>query len=136
MESYFGLTLPLWGIFLAACLAYSPRVALLLDVRRRRIQYDNNHPRAQAASLDGMAARAQAAHLNSLEGFPIYAVAALIAERHVSEGTASATVVSALALAYIALRVIYIGLYLNNIATARSLTWFAGILVCVALFFV
>jgi uncharacterized MAPEG superfamily protein len=136
MESYFGLTLPIWGIVLAVCLAYSPRFAVVVHLKRRSLKYDNNHPRALMASLDGLGARAQAAHMNSLEGFPIYAVAVLVAERHVADGGAAASTVAALALAYPLLRVIYIALYLSDVATARSLVWFLGMVVCAALFFV
>lgn len=36
-------------------------------------RYDNHHPRAQQARLTGFGARALAAHLNSIEAFPLFA---------------------------------------------------------------
>ncbi|MFN7145133.1 MAG: MAPEG family protein [Myxococcota bacterium] len=84
--------------------------------------YDNRHPRAQQAQLSGVAARAIGAHNNTLEAFPAFAAAAILcAWRGVDGGAADA-----LSIGFLAARVVYVGFYLGNLATLRSLTWFAA----------
>lgn len=136
MESWYGLTIPMWCVFVAAALAFLPRFVVPIMFAREGKRYDNHHPRLQQATLTGLAARGQAAHQNSMEGFPLFAVAALIAERHVLDKASDPDLVSALCAAYVLIRVVYIAFYLGDIATARSLTWGVGIGVCIALFFV
>ena len=92
--------------------------------------YDNRDPRAWLARQEGYRARANAAQANSFEALPLFIVAVLVAQRH----QAPQSTVDMLALAFIALRVAYIGLYLSNRAAARSLVWMAGIATCVAIF--
>jgi uncharacterized MAPEG superfamily protein len=92
--------------------------------------YDNHEPRAWLARQQGYRARANAAQANSFEALPLFIAAVMVAHQ---AGVAAATV-DALALAFVGLRVAYIGLYLADHAAARSLVWVAGVGVCVALF--
>ena len=92
--------------------------------------YDNNHPREQAQKLEGHARRAIAAHQNSLENFPAFAAAVIVA--HLGHGHPG--LVSAAAVAYVAVRVVYIALYVFDVASARTIAWMLGMAATGALF--
>lgn len=93
--------------------------------------FDNNDPRAWLAKQTGVPARAHAAQQNSWEALVIFAAGVLSAQ------VVSAPVerVDVLAVAFVACRVIYIGLYVADRATARSLVWTLGFVASLALFF-
>lgn len=88
--------------------------------------FDNHAPRLFQARLEGFRARAHWAHQNSFEAFPPFAAAVIIA--HLA-GVAQDRI-DALALAFIALRVVYGLLYLADWALLRSVAWTAAF-VCV-----
>ena len=92
--------------------------------------YDNHDPRAWLARQEGRRARANAAQANSFEALPIFIAGVWAAQ---SSGVAASTV-SALAAAFVALRVLYIALYVTDRATARSIVWLLATGVCIALF--
>jgi uncharacterized MAPEG superfamily protein len=100
--------------------------------RRRDGGFDNRNPRLWLDGLQGWPARAHAAQLNSFEALPIFIAGVLIAQRL---GAAQATV-DALSLAFVLLRVGFIGAYLADRANFRSLLWFLALGCCVTLFFV
>ncbi|MFO1227492.1 MAPEG family protein [Roseateles sp.] len=100
--------------------------------RRRDGGYDNHNPRAWAESLEGWAARANAAQANSFEALPLFIAAVLVAGQHQADPAR----VDQLALAFIACRVAYIAAYLGDKAMLRSTIWAVGLGVCVAMFFV
>jgi len=100
--------------------------------RRRDGGFDNHQPRAWLASLQGWQARAHAAQLNSFEALPIFIAGVLIAQRL----AASQATVDGLAIAFVLLRVGYVGAYLADRASLRSLLWVLALGCCVALFFV
>ena len=100
--------------------------------RRREGGFDNNQPREWLAKLDGWASRANAAQANSWEALPIFIAGLFVAQQH----QAAQATVDALAMAFIAARLAFIGLYLADLATLRSLFWFVGLGASVALFFV
>lgn len=95
-------------------------------------RFDNRTPREWQARLSGMPARAHAAHLNSFEAFPLFAVAVVIAQQL----QAPQATVDGLALAFIGLRLVYGVLYLANRHALRSLVWAAALGCVVALFVV
>ncbi len=90
----------------------------------------NHHPRAQQAALNGWGARSLAAHLNGFETFAPFAVAVLVA--HIS-GAASG-LVDILAVVFVVSRVLYVALYLADLASLRSLVWSVGWIVTLVLF--
>ena len=93
--------------------------------------YDNHDPRAWLARQTGYRARANAAQANSFEALPLFIGAVLIAHQtHARQG-----LVDALAVAFILLRVGYIGLYLADRNIARSLVWTLALASCIALVF-
>lgn len=81
--------------------------------------YDNNHPRAQQAKLEGFGARALAAHKNAYESLITFlpALVLAVATANTSE------LIQHLAIGYIISRLIYNVLYLMNIGALRSLVW-------------
>ena len=94
--------------------------------------YDNDEPRAWLARQGGRAARANAAQANSFEVLPFFIGAVVIAHQlGAPQGW-----VDGLALTFIALRVLYIALYIGGHSTLRSLSWGLGFAVNVALLLV
>jgi uncharacterized MAPEG superfamily protein len=100
--------------------------------RRRDGGFDNHNPRLWLDGLQGWQARAHAAQLNSFEALPIFIAGVLIAQRL----GASQLIVDGLAVAFVLLRVGYVGAYLADRASVRSLLWGLALACCVALFFV
>ena len=99
---------------------------------RREGGFDNHNPRQWLAGLAGWQARANAAQQNSFEALPLFVAGVLIAERlHAAQAR-----VDVLAAVFVAVRVGYVGAYLTDRASLRSLLWLGGIGVSVALFFV
>ena len=94
-------------------------------------RYSNWNVRLWQSKLEGAAQRAHAAHLNSFEAFPLFAVAVIVAQMNGADQAR----VDLLALSFIGLRVLYGILYLANKATLRSLIWTAA-LVCTVMIFV
>jgi len=93
--------------------------------------YDNSNPRAWLATQSDWRARANAAQANSFEGLPFFIGAVVIA----LQTGADPARVDTLAFAYVVLRVVYIGLYVMDRATLRSLVFTAALAVNVALLF-
>ncbi len=109
------------------CLIFSALMILLTKVPVAMAMaddggYDNRHPRAQQARLIGFGARALAAHQNMLEAFPIFAAGLLLA----LWAEADPFWTTALALAFVAARVIYTILYLGDYPVLRSMSWGVG----------
>lgn len=123
------MTLTQWSL-LAACVL--PFVCTMLAKAGRFGLRENHQPRAWLANLQGWRARANAAQANSWEALPVFIASLWVAQQH---GVAPARM-DQLALAFVALRVIYILLYLADLAALRSLVWAGGLACCVALFFV
>ena len=92
--------------------------------------YDNRDPRAWLAKQDGRRARANAAQSNSLEAFPFFAAAVVLALHADSD----AAEVAQWAWWFVALRVLYIGCYLGDRATLRSIVWMLGLAVVIRLY--
>lgn len=84
--------------------------------------FNNRRPRDFQASLTGYRQRAHWAHLNSLEAFPPFAAAVIIAHQI---GLDRATL-DALAIAFIVARLAYGACYLADWPGLRSLAWVIG----------
>ncbi len=121
------MTLAYWCILIAALMPFAA-----VGIAKVSKNYDNNNPRDWILTHEGHKKRAYQAHLNCFEAFPFFAAAVIVAHlAHASQST-----IDYLAVAFIALRVVYIGLYLADSATLRSLVWMGGLGICIALFFV
>jgi uncharacterized MAPEG superfamily protein len=92
--------------------------------------FNNRRPRDWYESISGYRRRAWWAQQNSLEAFPLFAAAVIIAQ--LADGTQS--VIDALAIAFIAFRVAYGVCYLADVHLFRSLMWLGGLLCCIGLF--
>ena len=123
------MALHLWCIAAAWLVVYAGKLPVALAMHKAG-GYDNRHPRAQRAALTGWGARSVAAHLNGFETFAPFAAAVLVA--HISG--ARPELVDLLAVVFVASRVIYVGLYLADLATLRSLVWSVGWVATLALF--
>jgi uncharacterized MAPEG superfamily protein len=99
---------------------------------RRDGGFDNRNPRQWLTALEGWQARANAAQQNSFEALPIFIAGVLIAEGLQAPPQSR---IDGLALLFVAARVGYIGAYLADRATLRSILWAVGLGACVALFF-
>jgi len=93
--------------------------------------YDNADPRAWLAKQTGYRARANAAQANSFEALPLFIGAVIIAHQL----RANQTLVDGLAVAFVALRVAYIALYVSDRNLARSGVWTLALLCSIALLF-
>lgn len=125
------MTIAFWCIPLAYLLVYASKIPLgVAQYQSSGGKYDNRHPRDQQAKLEGWGKRALGAHLNGFEGFMGFAAAVLVA--HVGGGNPHTT--DMLAVAYVVLRVVYVGLYLANIHLLRSTVWSLGFGIIVWLF--
>ena len=100
--------------------------------RRKDGGYDNHDPRGWLDKQSGLAARANAAQLNSFEALPLFIAGVLIAQQ---AGAAQARV-DALAIGFVLVRIVYIAMYLADKQLARSAVWTLGVGLSVALFFV
>ncbi len=94
--------------------------------------FDNHAPRAWLAQQTGAAARANAAQANSWEALPIFAAGVLSAQL----AHAPSLYVDALAVTFTLARFAYLGLYLADRASLRSVVWTLGLAASLGLFFV
>lgn len=122
------MTTALWCVLVAALLPY---VATGLAKAGGRMSPRSNHaPREWLDKLEGWPKRAHWAQLNSFEAFPAFAAGVLTAQMlHAPQGR-----IDTLALAFIALRVVYLIMYLADLAPVRSLVWGGGMVCTVWLF--
>ena len=125
------MTLAYWTILIAAFLPYIC-TAYAKFAAGGGSTYDNHAPRQQAESLPPQRKRAYWAQLNSFEAFPPFAAAVVVA--HLA-GAAQETV-DLLAASFVVLRVAYIGFYIYDKPTPRSLVWAAAFACVVGLFVV
>jgi len=93
---------------------------------------DNRDPRGWASRQSGWRARAMAAQSNGFEALPLLLAGLLVAWQN---GAAQGTV-DALAMGFVGLRVVYVGLYLADLGTLRSLVWTGSVACVLAMFFV
>jgi uncharacterized MAPEG superfamily protein len=92
--------------------------------------YDNNDPRGQAVGYTGVAKRTHAAHQNSFEAFPLFAVAVVVAEMK----GAPRGMVDMLALAFVGFRLSYVATYMADQSTLRSVVWTLALFSTIGIF--
>lgn len=96
---------------------------------RKNGGYDNHNPREWEAKLAGWKARAVAAQNNGFEALPLFIAGVLMAQQsHADQGR-----IDLLAMAFVVTRVVYVALYLKDVATLRSLVWAIGLGLSIAL---
>jgi uncharacterized MAPEG superfamily protein len=92
--------------------------------------FNNARPREFLERLEGFRKRAHWAHLNSFEAFPPFAAAVIIAHQLALKQST----LDALALTWVAFRVLYGCCYVANQATLRSICWVIAMASWVAMF--
>lgn len=135
MNTFAGLTLAYWCVLVSALL---PIVCAgiakwgMFAQSRRDGGYDNHLPRTWLANQKDWRARANAAQANSFEALPFFVGAVIIAHQH----SALQIRLDVLAFGFVVLRMIYILLYVADLASARSLVWALALLLNIAILFV
>lgn len=122
--------IPYLSLMAVGLLAYWPRFIAWRELRRMDGGYDNNHPRAQQALLQGIGARAMAAHHNCLEGLPFFGISVLACLQR----AIGIEFIASLCLLFLVTRVAFILAYLHDRPTVRSLAFMAGGGICLALY--
>lgn len=121
------MTLAYWCVLVAGLLPYAATLTAKIGGER----FDNANPRDWLGSQSGFRRRANAAQMNGFEAFPLFAAGVIIA--HLVGGEQGR--IDLLAVTFVAARVLYLGFYLADLATLRSLAWFVGLGSAIALFF-
>jgi uncharacterized MAPEG superfamily protein len=123
------MTIAYWCVLAAAALIYA---ATGLAKAGGRMPVKANHtPRDWLEQLEGWPKRAHWAQQNGFEVFPLFAAAVIIAElAHAPQAR-----IDHLALAFVAIRVVYLILYLADLSWLRTTAWTAGMVCVVGLFF-
>ena len=121
------MTIAFWCVLIAAVMPYVWGSA----AKASKPKYNNYQPRNFLNSLEGWGQRANWAQQNSLEAFPVFAAAVIIASM---VGKINPATLDLLAIGFIISRIGYGACYLTNLATLRSLVWFAGLACCIGMF--
>ncbi|MBK1637503.1 hypothetical protein CKO24_00325 [Rhodothalassium salexigens DSM 2132] len=124
------MTIAAWCVLAFLIIAYAPRAGSIRGAIAQEGRYDNINPRAQQARLEGAGAKAQAAHANSLEAFAPFAAGVWAAHAF----GADPMIRDGLALAFVAVRLVYWRAYVADWGNGRSVVWALGFLITVALF--
>ncbi|MFR0690853.1 MAPEG family protein [Enterobacterales bacterium AE_CKDN230030158-1A_HGKHYDSX7] len=93
----------------------------------------NHDPRTFLASLEGYRKRANAFQMNSFEVTPAFAAAVIIAYL---VNNADPATIDRLAIAWVTSRLLYLIFYIADLALLRSLAWFLGMGLIIAVFVV
>lgn len=130
-----GLTVAYWAVLVAAllpivCAGIAKWGAFAKP--RREGGYDNHNPRAWLSRQSDWRARANAAQANSFEALPFFIGAVIIAHQL----GANQTRLDVLAFLFVVLRLVYILLYVADLASARSLTWTLALALNIAILFI
>ncbi len=120
------MTIAYWCVLLAAVI---PLISIGI-AKAGGERYNNRYPRAWLDKQQGYRARAAAAEANSLEAFPFFAAAVIIA--HLTNAPQDR--LDLLAVFFVVARIAYVVCYLVDLHWLRSAVWFAGYAACLAIF--
>ena len=129
-----GLTVAYWCVLVSSVL---PIVCAglakwgRLATPRREGGFDNHLPRQWLATQTDWRARANGAQANSFEALPFFIGAVIIAHQL----GASQLRLDVLAFLYIVLRLLYIMMYVADLATVRSVLWVMALVANIAILF-
>lgn len=132
---YARFTVAYWCVLLAVLMPYACAILAKragAGKSKREGGYDNADPRGWLARQDGWKARANGAQANSFEGLPFFIGAVIIAHQL----GAPQTMLDVLAVLYVALRIIYIVMYVAGLPTTRSAIWALAFLANLGIFFI
>ena len=119
------MTIALWCVLAAGLMPY-----VADSISKAGGKADHHDPRAWTAQQQGYRRRAHAASLNAFEGFPLFAAAVIIA--HLLRGPQAAA--NALALGFIACRILHLLFYVSDRPSLRSTVFGLGMLCVIGLF--
>jgi len=120
------MTTPFWCLLVAILMPYVLSGVGSYFRAKRFGSIDNRHPRAQAAALEGVGARAYAAQQNAWEALPVFGLSAVVA--HLAGADAGSSALASMI--FIAARVMHAVFYLADLATLRSLAFMVGFFSC------
>lgn len=120
----------IYCLLASIALIYLARLPLAWAMQQEGQGYDNALPRQQQARLSGFGARALAAHQNSIEAFPVFAVGVLIALQVEVEQA----LILRLCLLHLACRLLFLLCYWLDWASARSAVWVLGLFFSLTLY--
>jgi uncharacterized MAPEG superfamily protein len=125
-------TIAYWCVLLVAFMPYLCAIlAKWGGAKQRGGRYDNAQPRQWLAQLIGWPMRANAAQTNCFEAMPFFFVAVLLAHQmRALQGT-----LDMLCVLFVVVRLLYVLMYLANMATLRSVVWFMAFALNLAIFF-
>jgi uncharacterized MAPEG superfamily protein len=124
------MTVPFICVAVAFLLIFVPRLFAVAAQAKQPEGFDNKHPREQQARLPDWGKRAVAAHMNAFEDFAPFAASVVVA--HLAQADARWSAI--LAVAHVALRLVYTALYLANLDRLRTTVWMCGFGTTCALF--
>ena len=122
------MTILTWSLLAATLLVYLSKVPMnYLTLKQEK--FDNNQPRLQQLTLTGIGHRAWAAHQNTIEAYPMFVAGILIAHTTGSDLFWSGF----FAIGFLITRVLFIILYLADLAFLRSFSCGIGYLAILGL---
>ena len=127
------MTIAYWCIFLAYLLPwFSIGYAKFLAPKGTFREFDNKAPREYLSRLENGRKRAVWAEKNTYETLPLFIASVLVAHQTGADQYS----INVLSVLFVMFRVIYIGLYIANLATFRTVTWIAAIGCCFGMFLI
>lgn len=128
-------TIAYWCLLMAALLPIACAAIAkwgMFRVARRDGGFDNHNPRAWLARQKDWRARANAAQANSFEALPFFIGAVIIAHQlGAHQGW-----LDILAFLYVVLRILYVMMYVADMASVRSMVWVAALLTNIGILFI
>ena len=115
------MSLVIGSVILAALMVMITKIPVAYAMAQKG-GYDNKQPREQQAKLQGFGLRALAAHQNSIEAFPLFAIGVVLA----LWAEAPLASVEMLCGVFVLARFAYMACYWFDIASLRSVVWFMG----------
>lgn len=126
------MTAAFWAIVIAFVMILVPRGFGIVGQFRLPGGFNYGASRDQQAELSGIARRAQAAHLNGIEGFALFAISVWMA----IELGADADSVDQWAMAYALSRILFVIAYIADLNPWRTLVWLGGMACNIVLFII
>ena len=121
------MPIALWCVLIAGLLPY-----VAAAIAKGKSDFDNASPRDWLAKQEGFRKRANAAQSNGFETFPLFAVAVIVA---ITINHAPQHKIDLLAMGFVTARIAYLGFYLANLASLRSIAWTIGMICTATIFF-
>ncbi|KQV54126.1 MULTISPECIES: MAPEG family protein [unclassified Duganella] len=123
------MTVANWCIAAACVLPMMVAMTSKVASVKGKDRYDNTEPRDWASRQAGWMKRANAAQMNGFEALPLFIAAVILAQ----QAHANQDRVDILAMSFVLIRVTYSIIYISNLATLRTVVWFAGMGVSLAI---